>query len=531
MVFLLKVFIFVSTETQTPQFSAFSSPLFGSSLNNTSGSNLFRSDFGASSTSTHTSSNNNSSSRPAFSFAPNPTNLPDSLFGNTSMHSPTTSNTNPKPLSGFASSSNNQSFENESYTPSTSTSTPNKPVKTSTQVPAFDFLPTAANNSATPSVTPAVESLQFFLNNLNLSTDQETGTPHAPRTSHIEITSPRPATSSPPIPITTTSSENPILTRNHEDVKATYTAPHLHNHDSNLKCEDLRTHYQTLQFYRKWNSHLISHLTGIPMIRAKPPLSHRSDHPNELRILTHHLNQLPENELGIAKSELEALIKHLLSLPLLHTPQNKNGNTDTLLYCLHIGTSKSTYSRSYGFRCSGWIDSLYTSGITSERQKNGRAFQSHCNRAKVPSPYISVSTSVARLMRLPAWQEEEEAEIRIFVISLNRLRQLGIKAQSTDLYFNEFVNSPGGKISRKNGGKNHLYVDGVSFVTDTHWLVEEWIPDQAIVSEMDCEEFFKIADRGGINREDAQKHPFNKELEPRKIDLEKWPERYPSGRN
>ncbi|TGO14940.1 hypothetical protein BTUL_0046g00290 [Botrytis tulipae] len=525
---------FTSMETPTrPQFSAFSSPLFGSSLNNTSESNLFRSNFGTSSTSTHTSSNNGSSSRPAFSFSPNPTTLSGSLFGKTSVHSPTP-NAHSRPLFGFASSSNNQSFRNESYVPSTSTSTPTKPVQTSTQVPAFDFLPTAAKNSVTPSVTPAEPPLKFSFNNLRLSTDQGTCTPHAPRTSHIKITSPRPAPSNQSIPITTTSSENPILARNHEDVEATRTAPHLHNQDSNLKSEDLRTHYHTLQFYRKWNSHLISHLTGVPIIRATPPLSNRSDHPNEPTIPTHHLNQVPENELATAKSELEALITHLLTLSLPRTPQIRNTNTDTLLYRLQTATSKSTYSRSYGFRCSDWIDSLYTSGVTNERKKDGRAFQSHCNGDEVPSPYISVSTSIARLMRLPAWQEEEEAEIRIFVISLNRLGQLGIKAQSTDLYFNEFVNAPGGKISRKNGDKDHLYVDGVSFVTDTHWLVEEWIPDQAIVSEMDCEEFVEIADREGIRWEDARNYRFKgfkAELEPRKIDLEKWPKRYPGGRN
>ncbi|KAF7954767.1 uncharacterized protein EAE97_000026 [Botrytis byssoidea] len=508
-----------STETPTrPQSSAFSSPLFESSLNNASEPNLFRSDLGASFTSTHTSSNNGSSSRPAFSFAPNPATPSGSLFGNTSVHSPTTPNAKSRPLFGFASSSNNPSFGNKSYVPSTSTSRLKKRVQTSTQVPAFDFLSTAANNSTTLSVPPAEPSQESSFNNLRSSTDKGTSTPHAPRTSHIKIDSPKPAPSSPPTPITTTSSENLILTL---------------NHDSNLKSEDLRPQYQTLQFYRKWTSHLISHLTGIPIIRTTPPLSHRPDHPNEL-IPTHHLNQLPENELATAKSELEALVKHLLTLSLPCTPQIRNTSTDILLYRLHTATSKSTYSRSYGFRCSGWTDSLYASGVTSERQKNGQAFQAHCNATSNPSPYISVSTSIARLMKLPAWKKEEEADIRIFVISLNRLGQLGIKAQSTELYFNEFVNSPGGKISKKNGDKNHLYVDGVSFVTDTHWVVEEWIPDQAIVSEMNCEEFFNIADREGISWEDARNYSlkaFKAELEPRKIDLEKWPKRYPGGRN
>ncbi|KAF7917673.1 uncharacterized protein EAE98_010089 [Botrytis deweyae] len=350
-------------------------------------------------------------------------------------------------------------------------------------------------------------------------------------------------------------SNNSILTRDRYDLNITRNPFHPHSQKLNLESEDLRTYYQTLQFYRKWTSHLISHLTGIPITRNltstspdnfitihSPSRTHslkhddpqllppRADHPNELTILTRQKNLIQENDLATSISQLEALIKHLLSLPLPHTPQNKNANTDTLLYRVHTATSQSTYSRSYGFRCSGWIDSLYTSGVTDERQADGRAFQSHCNRDKVPSPYISVSTSIARIMRLPECHKEKEAGSRVSVISLNRLRQLGIKAQSTSLYFDEFVYSSGGKISRKNGDKDHLYEDGVSYVTDTHWLVEEWIPDQAIVSEMDCEEFFKIADRGGINREVARKYPFKTELEALTIDLEKWPERYPGGK-
>ncbi|KAF7904753.1 hypothetical protein EAF00_002087 [Botryotinia globosa] len=503
-----------STERPTrPQFSAISSPLFGSLLNNASESNLFRSDCGASSTSTHTSSKDGSSSRAAFSLSPNLTTLSGSLFGNPSVHSPTTPDAHSRPLFGFASSSNNPSFGNESHVPLNSTSTPNKPVQASTQVPAFDFLPTAANHSATPSVTPAKKSLEFSFNNLRRSTDQETSTPHAPRTSHIKITSPRPAPSSPTLPIPTTSSENPTLTL---------------NHDLDLKSEDLRTHYHTLQFYRKWISHLISQLTGIPIIRATPPLSHRPDNPNELTIPTHHVNHLSENELATAKSELEALITHLLTLSLPRTPQIRNTSTDTLLYRVQTATSNSPHDRTTGIRCSDWIDSLYTSETADSRKANGRAFQAHCNATPDPSPDISLHTSVARLVRfISEFRLHEEVSSRVYVISLSRLRKLGIKAQSTKSYFETFVSSYGGLIYRANGKMK--YENGVSYMTDSHWLVEGWIPDQAIVSELDCAEFLETAEREGISRWVIKENKLNDywdaKLEARKISLEKWPKR------
>lgn len=238
---------------------------------------------------------------------------------------------------------------------------------------------------------------------------------------------------------------------------------------------------------------------------------------------------------------LECVLSPLNKLSLSNTPilprdGYEENNTDTLLYRLQTATSKSTYSRSYGFRCSGWIDSRYTSGVTSERQKNGRAFQAHCNDTHDPSPYISVSTSIARIMRLSGCQKEKQAGSRVFVISLNRLRQLGIKAQSTKDYLKNFVDSAGEKIYWQSwkDKKDKKDENRVSYVTDTHWLVEEWIPDQAIVSEMDCEEFLKIADREGISWADANdygNYRFKEKLEPRKIDLEKWPKRNPDGKN
>ncbi|TEY59454.1 hypothetical protein BOTCAL_0192g00180 [Botryotinia calthae] len=315
--------------------------------------------------------------------------------------------------------------------------------------------------------------------------------------------------------------DTPILTRDRYDLNFTRTSSRLHlqNHNLNLESKDLRAHYQNLQFYRKWTSHLISHLPGITVTRNLhsvirndnpydfPP---RADYPNDLTILTRQKNHLQKNEFVTAKSELQALTMHLISLPFPQIRENEYNDTDTLLYRVQTAASYSPYDRTTGIRCSGWIDGLYTSGIANERERDGEAFQSHCHYTPDPSPYISVSTSVARLMRFIEYRVDKEAESRVFVISLNRLKKLGIKAQSTEEYLKRFVNSQ------------------VSYVTETHWLIEGWIPGQAIVSEMDCGDFFKIAEREGINRVAATRYPFKEELEPLKIGLEKWPKRYAS---
>ncbi|KAM0162133.1 hypothetical protein ACHAQE_003861 [Botrytis cinerea] len=345
-------------------------------------------------------------------------------------------------------------------------------------------------------------------------------------------------------------SKRGILHRDRYDLNYTRTSARLH-YILNLESENLRVHYQNLQFYRKWTSHLISHLPGITVtinLESTPPENHittsppshthsvirnddpydfppRADYLDEITILTRQKNLLQKNELVTAKSELHALTKHLISLPLPQIYQNKYNEADTLLYRVQTATSHSPYDRTTGIRCSGWVDSLYTSGVADKRERDGRAFQSHCNYTSNPSPYMSVSTSVARLMKFIEFRVDKEAESRVFVISLNRLKKLGIKAQSTEKYLKRFVNSLGVQKYEKCRGRGDIGENEVSFVTETHWLIEGWIPDQAIVSEMDCGDFWKIAEREGINRVAALKYLMDKEIEARKIDLEKWPKR------
>ncbi|EDN94229.1 predicted protein [Sclerotinia sclerotiorum 1980 UF-70] len=210
----------------------------------------------------------------------------------------------------------------------------------------------------------------------------------------------------------------------------------------------------------------------------------RADYANEFAILTREEILLKKWEIDVAKAEMEALASVLLTRPL---PPLSSVEPDILLYRAHTSETKSPYFRGIGIRCSSWQDSLIIDQPSKE-QINGRAFQDHCNDAKKPSPYISVHTSVARLMKfIPLLRSHQ---VTIFVISLNKLKQLGIKATCTD-----------------------------DILT--------------IVSEMGMQRFLEIAKDGGIDSEVIKREksltdsPFLKI----NIGLEKWPVRRSEGTN
>ncbi|KAJ8068608.1 hypothetical protein OCU04_002315 [Sclerotinia nivalis] len=375
-----------------------------------------------------------------------------------------------------------------------------------------------------------------------------------PNSTHSTPISPAPLLSS-QIPTPTPTSPASLPPRDRYDLYYTRSVrPHRFRQLID-QSERIRTHYQTLEFYRKWTSHFISQLSGIPIIRntttspsifdtttttksiVDPTLTNiesprRADYVNELAILIRRESLLKQWEIDAAKAEMEALASLLLTRPLSSSSFPK---PDILLYRVHTSVhplkSKSPYSRDMGIRCSGWQDSLIDDQ-PSEKQIYGRAFQAHCERTVEPSPYISVHTSIARLIRfitsfnLHHYPNDEDCTV--FVISLNKLKQLGIKATCTDDILASF------REKSWTNWKGLPFPSRIRYVTNSHWLVDGWIPDQTIVSEMAVRRFLEIAKDGGIDSEVIEgmgELDNHSPLVKKKIGLEKWPVRWVEGRN
>ncbi|ESZ90429.1 hypothetical protein SBOR_9194 [Sclerotinia borealis F-4128] len=406
-----------------------------------------------------------------------------------------------------------------------------KTTSTNTRIPSNDNssptpAPLLSSSQNSPAPPPAFDLLSI--------------TTHASRSGNVTSVPDSAIFSTPnSVPNVTPSStpaavQSPLL-RDRYDLnydRTTSYPPHL-----NSLSEFIRTHYQTLEFYRKWTSHFISQLSGVPNLRntmtiapaifngtttasttsttTSDPhfLPPRADHANEFEILICKKTLLKGWEIEVARAEMNALADVLLNRPLRHPWSSED---DKLLYRVHTSESKSPYSTTMGIRCSDWRSSLIND-TPSERQRDGRAFQAHCNSTEDPSPYISVHTSVARLVKfLRSSHYDILPNSVVFVISLNRLKQLGIKATCTDEILDSFR-----PRYRKNGRKG--FEDGVSYVTDSHWLVEQWVPHQAIVSKMECSVFLDIAESEGISSHvSAKNYKLDPNLEARKIELGKW---------
>lgn len=171
--------------------------------------------------------------------------------------------------------------------------------------------------------------------------------------------------------------------------------------------------------------------------------------------------------------------------------QGKMGeHGDTLLYRVQVKVStpatsstpmrksnKPSGCRLYplGYRCSGW-DTFQE--ITNEEILN------HMNGVVAPTSLISVQESPARLMVFlkKAIMNRDEEFTSVEVISLRMLQHIGIlHVRSTDLCDGRGIPT---SYDKKEGH--------AQYVTDTHWVIMDWIPDEAIMRGMSVASFLAL---------------------------------------
>ncbi|PQE09958.1 hypothetical protein CJF31_00003888 [Rutstroemia sp. NJR-2017a BVV2] len=278
---------------------------------------------------------------------------------------------------------------------------------------------------------------------------------------------------------------------------------------------EIRTHYQTLEFLRKCTTHLIGVLAGskIPRNPDHRAFPRRSDRPNERDALLREKAKLNRWEIDVAEKEVCALMRVILqgrSLTAVQLPAQ-----DFLLYRVHNAQTKCMHDPSTGIRCSAWADTLLLDEVDDPV---GTRFRNHMNFSSDPSPYISVHTSAARMVKLILSYRSSftrDPLARVFVISYERLRRLGIEAWCSE----DGIRRWG---LRKSGGGDRL---GVSYVTKSHWLVKGWIPEAAVVGEMRVGEFLDTAARRGITRDRTMGAVWSEEVEAVDIPREMIPAR------
>jgi len=173
-------------------------------------------------------------------------------------------------------------------------------------------------------------------------------------------------------------------------------------------------------------------------------------------------------------------------------------NPDVLLYriqrCPTQTSSAPRFSNSLlADRPSGW--NLF-GDITND------AILNHMSGAGDPTPMISLEESPARLTALLKNVPDcDTSATNVQVFSVRMLQHLGVPiARSTDLYRDRLIPTA------------DLKKDGLAQgVSGTHWLVTNWLPEEAMVTKLGLLEFLAFArDRGVIDSEDLSMPPKRK---------------------
>lgn len=118
-------------------------------------------------------------------------------------------------------------------------------------------------------------------------------------------------------------------------------------------------------------------------------------------------------------------------------------------------------------------------------------FCHHLDGAKVSykdafeTPYISVTSSPLRALKL--MHHGDTSNVDVFVIDANRLFATHIRFERTTTMAREF----GMIYSRQSG------YDRSHYITETHWLVEHWIPADCVVNRMSFSQFQGLCRRKG----------------------------------
>lgn len=107
-------------------------------------------------------------------------------------------------------------------------------------------------------------------------------------------------------------------------------------------------------------------------------------------------------------------------------------------------------------------------------------FVNHLDRQDTsPTPFISISDSPARIIRFSKSEANVGENLEVLVIDAQKLHASGIPICRTTSMASAL------DIPRR----LPRTLEGVEFITDSHWLVDWWIPKECIETEMDITDF------------------------------------------
>jgi hypothetical protein len=165
----------------------------------------------------------------------------------------------------------------------------------------------------------------------------------------------------------------------------------------------------------------------------------------------------------------------------IRTPSSEINEDELPYYRCYRGSpyktpSKSPYDQNLGVCCRGWKENA-----SADSEMTATLVTQHLTRGDESSPpFISVTDSPGRVIKLSKSDKiQVNDSVTVFIINREKLRSLGAQCfRSTDIVRN--LNIPTYSLK---------CVKGVQFVTESHWLIYRWIPNECIETIMSFENY------------------------------------------
>lgn len=168
---------------------------------------------------------------------------------------------------------------------------------------------------------------------------------------------------------------------------------------------------------------------------------------------------------------------------------------DTLFYRVQTSSSSCRKFLDFGYFCSGWKNNV---GV------DRKSISSHINNTKTRSgtPFVSMHENPARLIELKSLSKGDLTTV-VEVVSHRALNQIGVQTKRITDLCDEY-----GLPWQESKGQ-----DKGRLVEPSHWVVEHWIPREAIVMSLDVDDFLELAKDGrAIGGEKKNSPPRNEKL-------------------
>lgn len=229
--------------------------------------------------------------------------------------------------------------------------------------------------------------------------------------------------------------------------------------------------------------------TAIP---GPAPLSVFDEEEDDIPGLEREIMQVDQRlrHISLENEFLQTLLRRVNQVQLTRAPDQVRKDEADVFYRYHLDSSKSEHKRNVGIVCPGW-----RKGGSADAKITEDHVRQHLTKDDRSSPpFISVSDSPGKAYNIMKGKHRyRPGPGKVFIISRRKLQKMEVDSKSTIEIARDFGIE---KYSSKSP-------NGVHYISEFHWLIHRWVPEECIEREMSEYEFETFCDAHRI----TFKHP------------------------